>query len=75
MTKFVKDDKTKLTAKDMKEKFGDKIDIASLIIRFSNVCIDAKKLLGKVHSHNFELRGKVAECSTTALNVLIENMR
>ena len=75
VTKFVKDEKTKLTAKDIKDKFGDKTDMANLIIRFSNVCFEAKKFLGKVHSHNFELRGKVAECSTTALNVLTANMR
>ena len=46
-TKFKKDDKTKLTARDMKDKFGDKVEMAGLIIRFNNVCIETKKLLGK----------------------------
>ena len=42
LTKFIKDVKV-LCARDVKDTFGDKVEMAALIIRFSNVCIDAKK--------------------------------
>ena len=73
VTKFVKDDK--VCARDIKDKFGDKVEMAAIIIRFSNVCLEAKKLLEKSHSHNFDLRGKVAECSTDAMKNLSEDFK
>ena len=67
VSKCIKDDKVKLNARDMKDKFGDKVEMAGLIIRFNNVCIEAKQLLEKLHSHNFDLRGKIVECSTNTM--------
>ena len=65
----------KLGPQELKDKLGDKLSMASLIIDFTNVCLDAKELLSKMHGHNFELRGKVADLSSSAMKKMAEEMR
>ena len=44
----------KMGAQELKEKLGDKLNMASLIINLTNVCLSAKCLMSKMHGHNFE---------------------
>ncbi len=67
VTRFKKGDDP-LTSEHIEKKLGTKLDMAGLIMRLTKSCLDAMKTLEKLHKHNFDLRGKVAELSTTALN-------
>ena len=60
--------KNNVGPQDLKDKLGDKLTMATMIINFTNTCLEAKKLLGKMHGLNFELRGKIVELSSTATN-------
>ena len=66
----LKKDKQKVGPQEVKEKMGDKLNMAKIIIGLTNACIGAKDMLGKLHGQNFELRGKVADLSTTCVNQL-----
>jgi len=65
----------KMGAQELKEKLGDKLNMASLIINLTNVCLSAKCLMRKMHGHNFELRGKVADLSSSAMQKTTDEMR
>lgn len=64
----------KVTSTDLKDKLGDKMNMASVIMTLTNTCLVAKELLRKMHGHNFELRGKVADLSTVAVKKLTTEM-
>ncbi|MCP4456576.1 MAG: hypothetical protein GY816_00895 [Cytophagales bacterium] len=40
-------------AQNLKEKLGDKLNMATVILSVTNVCLEAKDLLSKMHGHNF----------------------
>ena len=61
-------------AEDLKDKFGDKTNMASIIIELANVCLEAKDLLQKMQGHNFDLRGKVADLASTEMNKMREEV-
>ena len=65
----------KMGAQELKEKLGDKLNMASLIINLTNACLSAKCLMSKMHGHNFELRGKVADLSSSAMQKTTDEMR
>ena len=64
-----------IAADQLKEKLGNKLDMATMIVRLTNACTESKKLLSKLHSHNFDLRGKLADVSFDALNKISEDVR
>ena len=64
----------KFGAQELKDKLGDKLSMASRIISLTNACIEAKELLKKLQGHNFDLRGKVADLSTSAVKKLTDSM-
>ncbi len=57
-----------LTLEHIDKKLGTKTEMAGLVIRLTSACLDSMKTLEKLHKHNFDLRGKVAELSTAALD-------
>ena len=61
-------------AEDLKDKFGDKTNMASIIIELANVCLEAKDLLQKMQGHNFDLRGKVADLASTEMKKMREEV-
>ena len=65
----------KLGAAELKDKLGDKTSMATLIIHLTNACLDAKSLMSKMHGHNFELRGKVADLSSAAMKQTFSDVR
>ncbi len=60
-------------ADQLKEKLGNKLDMTNLIIRLTKVCTESRKLLSQLHSHNFELRGKLADVSSEALSKITKD--
>lgn len=46
---------SKIGPAELKDKLGDKLSMANLIIDLTSACFDAKSLLSKTNSHNFEL--------------------
>ena len=65
----------KSTAEDLKDKFGDKANMASIIIELTNACLEAKDLLRKMQGHNFDLRGKVADLASAEMKKMREEVR
>jgi hypothetical protein len=49
--------------------------MAGLIARLTNVCFESMKTLRKLHKHNFDLRGKVVELSSAALDGIKSDFR
>ncbi len=59
-----------LSADQLKEKLGSKLEMATLVIKLAKACMESRKLLSKLHSHNFELCGKLADISFDSQNEL-----
>ncbi|KAL5257645.1 hypothetical protein ACHWQZ_G012537 [Mnemiopsis leidyi] len=56
------------------DKLGDKMNMATVIVALTNACLNAESMIKKMHGHNFELRGKVADLSTAAIKKLAAEM-
>lgn len=72
--KFRKGDQ-QLGAHELKDKLGDKVTMAALIVRFTNVCLETKDMLKKLHGHNFEMQGKVADMSSSSMKKMAEELK
>lgn len=64
-----------LTSEHIEKKLGTKSEMAGLIARLTNVCFDSMNTLGKLHKHNFDLRGKVIDLSSTAIDGIRSDLR
>ena len=49
--------------------------MAGVIIGLTNACLSAQKMLRRMHGQNFELQGKVADLSSSALKTIIDEMK
>ena len=67
VTRFKKGD-DRLTSEHIEKKLGTKSEMAGLIIRLTSACLGSMKTLEKLNKHNFDLRGKVVDLSTVALD-------
>ena len=65
----------KLSSAELKDKLGDKMNMATVIVMLTNACLNAESLMKKMQGHNFELRGKVADLSTAAVKKLTDEMQ
>ncbi|KAL5254732.1 hypothetical protein ACHWQZ_G014239 [Mnemiopsis leidyi] len=64
----------KISSAELKDKLGDKMNMATVIVALTNACLNAESMIKKMHGHNFELRGKVADLSTAAIKKLAAEM-
>lgn len=64
-----------LTSEHIEKKLGNKSEMAGLIARLTNVCFESMKTLRILHKHNFDLRGKVVELSSAALDGIKSDFR
>ena len=64
----------RLSSAELKDKLGDKINMSSVIVMLANACLNVESLMKKMQGHNFELRGKVADLSISAVKKLTDEM-
>ena len=75
VTKHWKTKNDPLTPELLEKKLGSKHEMAGLILKLTKACSDSKNILQKVHSQNFDLRGKVAVLSINALNRVTSDIK
>ncbi|KAL5251684.1 hypothetical protein ACHWQZ_G014729 [Mnemiopsis leidyi] len=65
----------KLGRQELKDKVGDKLNMATTITSLTNACISESYLLRRLSSQNFDIPSRAVDLSSSALKLLTDEMR